>query len=428
MERSKKKKIGLTTWIFFALLTGAVTGLAIHYGMPEGHIKNDILMNGIFYVVGQGFLRLMQMLVVPLVFCSIVCGAAAIGDTKTLGKVGVKTLCFYLATTALAISVALATGRVISPGKGLDMAHVITQEVGETMAKSSLADTLLNVIPKNPIGALANGEMLQIIIFAMIVGIILAKLSEKTETVLNFLQQGNDIMMEMTMMVMRLAPFGVFCLIAKTFTQIGFDGFKPMILYMASVFIALGVQCFGVYLVMLKIFTGLNPFRFIRKFLPVMGFAFSTATSNATIPLSIDTLDKEMGVSKKISSFTIPLGATINMDGTAIMQGVAVVFIAQVYGIQLTPMAYLTVIATATLASIGTAGVPSVGLVTLTMVLNSVGLPVEGIGIIMGIDRILDMTRTAVNITGDAVCTTIVACQDNACDKNVFNRKEKKAE
>lgn len=428
MERSKKKKIGLTTWIFFALLTGAVTGLAIHYGMPEGHIKNDILMNGIFYVVGQGFLRLMQMLVVPLVFCSIVCGAAAIGDTKTLGKVGVKTLCFYLATTALAISVALATGRVISPGKGLDMAHVITQEVGETMAKTSLADTLLNVIPKNPIGALANGEMLQIIIFAMIVGIILAKLSEKTETVLNFLQQGNDIMMEMTMMVMRLAPFGVFCLIAKTFTQIGFDGFKPMILYMASVFIALGVQCFGVYLVMLKIFTGLNPFRFIRKFLPVMGFAFSTATSNATIPLSIDTLDKEMGVSKKISSFTIPLGATINMDGTAIMQGVAVVFIAQVYGIQLTPMAYLTVIATATLASIGTAGVPSVGLVTLTMVLNSVGLPVEGIGIIMGIDRILDMTRTAVNITGDAVCTTIVACQDNACDKNVFNRKEKKAE
>lgn len=428
MERSKKKKIGLTTWIFFALLTGAVTGLAIHYGMPEGHIKNDILMNGIFYVVGQGFLRLMQMLVVPLVFCSIVCGAAAIGDTKTLGKVGVKTLCFYLATTALAISVALATGRVISPGKGLDMAHVITQEVGETMAKSSLADTLLNVIPKNPIGALANGEMLQIIIFAMIVGIILAKLSEKTETVLNFLQQGNDIMMEMTMMVMRLAPFGVFCLIAKTFTQIGFDGFKPMILYMASVFIALGVQCFGVYLVMLKIFTGLNPFRFVRKFLPVMGFAFSTATSNATIPLSIDTLDKEMGVSKKISSFTIPLGATINMDGTAIMQGVAVVFIAQVYGIQLTPMAYLTVIATATLASIGTAGVPSVGLVTLTMVLNSVGLPVEGIGIIMGIDRILDMTRTAVNITGDAVCTTIVACQDNACDKNVFNRKEKKAE
>lgn len=427
MERSKKKKIGLTTWIFFALLTGAVTGLAIHYGMPEGHIKNDVLMNGIFYVVGQGFLRLMQMLVVPLVFCSIVCGAAAIGDTKTLGKVGVKTLCFYMATTALAISVALATGRVISPGKGLDMSHVITQEVGETMAKTSLADTLLNVIPKNPIGALANGEMLQIIVFAMIVGIILAKLSEKTETVLNFLQQGNDIMMEMTMMVMRLAPFGVFCLIAKTFTQIGFDGFKPMILYMASVFIALGVQCFGVYLVMLKIFTGLNPFRFVRKFLPVMGFAFSTATSNATIPLSIDTLDKEMGVSKKISSFTIPLGATINMDGTAIMQGVAVVFIAQVYGIPLTPVAYLTVIATATLASIGTAGVPSVGLVTLTMVLNSVGLPVEGIGIIMGIDRILDMTRTAVNITGDAVCTTIVACQDNACDKNVFNRKEKRA-
>ncbi|WP_181995564.1 dicarboxylate/amino acid:cation symporter [Clostridium sp. AM58-1XD] len=424
MEKNKKKKIGLTTWIFFALLLGAVTGLGLHYGMPAGHLRDDILMNGVFYVIGQGFLRLMQMLVVPLVFCSIVCGSAAIGDTKTLGKVGVKTLAFYMVTTAMAISVALGTARVINPGRGLDMTHVITQDVGEAMAKTSLADTLLNVIPKNPIGALANGEMLQIIVFALIVGIILAKLSEKTETVLNFLQQGNDIMMEMTMMVMRLAPFGVFCLIAKTFTQIGFDGFKPMLLYMASVFLALGIQCFVVYLGMLKLFTGLNPIIFIKKFIPVMGFAFSTATSNATIPLSIDTLAKKMGVARRISSFTIPLGATINMDGTAIMQGVAVVFIAQVYGITLSPAAYITVIATATLASIGTAGVPSVGLVTLTMVLNSVGLPIEGIGIIMGIDRILDMTRTAVNITGDAVCTTIVACQDNSCDKDVFYGKK----
>ena len=189
---------------------------------------------------------------------------------------------------------------------------------------------------------------------------------------------------------------------------------------MIGVLLALAVQCFIVYLGLLKIFSGLNPIKFIKNFFPVMAFAFSTATSNATIPMSIDTLAKKMGVSKRISSFTIPLGATINMDGTAIMQGVAVVFAAQAFGIVLTPVDYVTVIGTATLASIGTAGVPSVGLVTLTMVFNSVGLPVEAIGLIMGIDRILDMARTAVNITGDAVCTTIVAHQNNAIDKEVF--------
>ena len=219
-----------------------------------------------------------------------------------------------------------------------------------------------------------------------------------------------------------LAPFGVFCLIAKTFSGIGFDAFIPLLKYMISVLIALGIQCFGVYMVMLVIFTRLNPVKFIKKFLPVMAFAFSTATSNATIPLSIETLGEKMGVSRRISSFTIPLGATINMDGTAIMQGVAVVFAAQAFGIDLGIQEYLMVIATATLASIGTAGVPGVGLITLSMVFNSVGLPLEGITLIMGIDRILDMTRTAVNITGDAVCTTVVAHQNGELDRDVFNQ------
>ena len=231
----------------------------------------------------------------------------------------------------------------------------------------------------------------------------------------------------MTMMVMSLAPIGVFCLISRTFANIGFSAFVPLAKYMIGVLIALAIQCFVVYMALLKVFTGLNPVIFIKNFFPVMAFAFSTATSNATIPMSIDTLSKKMGVSKKISSFTIPLGATINMDGTAIMQGVAVVFAAQAFGIHLSMTDYLTVIGTATLASIGTAGVPSVGLVTLTMVFNSVGLPVEAIGLIMGIDRILDMTRTAVNITGDAVCTTIVANQNKALDREVFNNSGKES-
>ena len=263
--------------------------------------------------------------------------------------------------------------------------------------------------------------MLQIILFAIIVGIILAKLGSKVEIVSKFFSQFNDVMMEMTMMVMKVAPYGVFCLIARTFANIGFDAFIPMLKYMFSVFFALALQCFVVYMLLLKGFTGLNPIKFIKKFAPVMGFAFSTATSNATIPMSIDTLSRKVGVNKKISSFTIPLGATINMDGTAIMQGVAVIFVAQAFNINLDMMDYITVIATATLASIGTAGVPGVGLITLSMVFNSIGLPVEGIALIMGIDRILDMTRTAVNITGDAVCTTIVACQNGELNKEVFN-------
>lgn len=422
-KKGKKKKLGLTTKIFIALIAGAIFGVVLCYLVPSGHIKDDIIVEGVLYVVGQGFIRLMKMLVVPLVFCSLVCGSMAIGDTKKLGTVGVRTLLFYLVTTALAITVALSIGNLINPGTGLDMSAIQSNAAEvETMEATSLSETLLGIIPDNPLNSLSSGNMLQIIVFALIVGVILAKLGERTETVGNFFSQFNDIMMEMTMMVMSLAPIGVFCLISRTFANIGFSAFVPLAKYMVGVLIALAIQCFVVYLGLLKVFTGLNPLKFIKNFFPVMAFAFSTATSNATIPLSIDTLAKKMGVSKKISSFTIPLGATINMDGTAIMQGVAVVFAAQAFGIDLTMVDYLTVIGTATLASIGTAGVPSVGLVTLTMVFNSVGLPVEAIGLIMGIDRILDMSRTAVNITGDAVCTTIVAHQNKALDKEVFQK------
>ena len=375
-DEKKEKKIGLTTKIFIALLLGAVFGIVLCYLIPDSKVKNDIIVEGILYVIGQGFIRLMKMLVVPLVFCSLVCGSMAIGDTKKLGTVGVRTLVFYLATTALAVTVALSVGNLINPGIGLDMSAIKTSaSTVETMEATSLTDTILNIIPDNPINSLASGTMLQVIVFALI-------------------------------------------------ATIGFSAFVPLAKYMIAVLLALAIQCLGVYQILLKIFTGLNPIRFIKKFFPVMAFAFSTATSNATIPLSIETLSKKVGVSKKISSFTIPLGATINMDGTSIMQGVAVVFAAQAFGIHLSMADYITVIGTATLASVGTAGVPSVGLVTLTMVFNSVGLPVEAIGLIMGIDRILDMTRTAVNITGDAVCTTIVAHQNKALDKKVFYETE----
>ena len=419
-ENTEKKKLGLTTQIFIGLIGGLILGVIFNLFIPSGYVRDTVFVEGIFYVIGNGFIRLMKMLVVPLVFCSLVCGSSAIGDTKSLGKVGGKTIAFYLCTTALAVTVAITVANIIDPGIGLDMSSIERGDV-TTAENTSMVDTLLNIIPENPFASLAQGTMLQVILFALIVGILLAKMGERAELIANFMNQMNDLMMEMTNLVMKFAPIGVFCMISRTFANLGMDAFVPLLKYMGSVVGGLGVQLLVVYMLLLFVFTRLNPIRFLKKFFPVMAFAFSTSTSNATIPLNIETLDEKIGVSRKISSFTIPLGATINMDGTSIMQGVAVVFAAQAYGIDLGLKGYLTVIATATLASIGTAGIPSVGLVTLSMVFASVGIPTEAIALIMGIDRILDMLRTAVNITGDAVVTTIVAKQNGEFDKEIFN-------
>lgn len=270
-----RKRPGLTTAIFIGLALGAATGILLHYAVSQGPVRDGLLIDGIFYLVGNGFLRLMQMLVVPLVFCSLVCGSMSMGDTKKLGKIGIKTLGFYLATTALAITAAILTANVINPGAGLDLSSIETAQVaiGE---KEGLADTLLAVIPVNPVRALADGDMLSIILFALVVGIILAGLGEAAETVGNLFSQFNDVMMQMTVMVMKLAPYGVFCLTARTFSGIGFDAFLPLLKYMAGVMTALAIQGLVVYMAILKGFTGLSPVRFLKKFLPVMGFAFST--------------------------------------------------------------------------------------------------------------------------------------------------------
>lgn len=415
-KRYKNRKMSLTTKILFALLSGALTGVLLNYAVPSGGFRDAFVIDGILYVAGQGFIRLMQMLVVPLVFCSLVCGSMSIGDTKKMGSVGVRTIIFYLVTTAIAITLSLGVAGMVNPGTGLDMTAVREEAIGAVSENESvsIADTLLDIIPTNLFRGLADGTMLQIIFFALFLGMMLARLGERTDVIGRFFSQGNLMMMEMTETIMKVAPVGVFCLIAKTFAVTGFASLVPLLKYIATVMLALFLHCVIVYLGLLKLFTGVSPLIFIRNFFPVMAFAFSTATSNATIPMSMDILEEKMGVPKQVSSFTIPLGATINMDGTAIMQGAAVVFVAQAYGIHLSAMDFLTVISTATMASIGTAGVPSVGLITLTMVFHSIGLPVDGIALIMGIDRILDMARTAVNITGDAVCTTIIAFRSGA--------------
>lgn len=417
----KMKNISLSNWILIGMVLGLLVGIILNFFVPDSTFKNIILVDNVFYLGGNLFIKLMKMLVVPLVFCSIVVGAASISDIRRIGAIGGRTFGIYIITTALAVTLALAIGFLIKPGTGLNM--VAAAQSSNVTINQTMTDTILNMVPDNPLNSLANGDMIPVIIFGLLIGIILAKLREKTQLIDDFFTQANMVMIEMTSIVMKFAPVGVFCLMARTFAGLGFEGLLPLGKYFICVLIGLAVQAFVVYPALLVLFTRLNPIKFFKRFVSVMFFAFSSSTSNATIPLNLDKLG-EMGVSKDVSSFTIPLGATINMDGTAIMQGVAVMFAAQAYGMDLGITALITVIFTAVMASIGTAGVPSVGLITLTMVFNSVGLPVQAIGMIFGIDHILDMFRTAVNVTGDAICTLIVAFKNESLDVDVYNGKK----
>jgi len=413
------KKNNLTNKILLGLALGLITGILL-YNVPSSTIKDEVIIKGVLYIVGQVFLRSIMMLVVPLVFISIVNGASNMGDVKKIGRIGAKTITFYLVTTALAISIAIGLAYVVNPGLGLDSASIVQKEA--TIKESvPLAEVLVDMIPRNPINAMAQGNMLQIIAFALFIGVGLSSLGEKAKTISSIFEQLNELMMKLVSYVMEIAPYGVFCLIATTFATEGYAVMLPLLKYMLTVIIALIIHGVFVYGSLLKILTGLSPMRFFKQFFPAISVAFSTASSSATLPITIETVEENIGVSNNIAAFTLPLGATINMDGTAIMQGVATIFISQVYGIELGFSAIITVITTATLASVGTAGVPGVGLIMLSMVLQSVGLPIEGIALIMGIDRILDMSRTAVNITGDAVCTTIIAKTEGEFDENIFN-------
>jgi Na+/H+-dicarboxylate symporter len=414
-----KKKMGLAVKVLIGLAIGFVIGLIVHY-MPAGTLRDDILINGVFQFVGQVFLRGIMMCVVPLVFVSLVSGAAGMGDVKKLGKVGVKTIVFYLVTTAIAIIIGLVIAFIINPGIGLDMGAIETVEVTASEGKP-IAQVLYEMVPRNPVQALAEGNMLQIIVFAIMTGVALTMLGEKGKNVLKLFDELNELVMKLVSMVMVLAPLGVLCLVARTFGQVGIAAAIPLLKSVAAVYIALAIHLVVVYGGMLKALSGLSPLRFFKKFFPAMAVAFSTASSSATLPVTMDLTINKIGASKDISSFSLPLGATVNMDGTAIYQGVSAVFIAQVFGIQVTPAMALMIVFSATLASIGTAGVPGAGAIMLSMVLQTVGLPLEGLGLILGIDRLFDMGRTAMNITGDAVCTTIISKQEGEFNEEIWN-------
>jgi Na+/H+-dicarboxylate symporter len=414
----------LTNRILLAMVAGIAAGsllnLALHSGLPES-LRNGLdayLVSGLFDVVGRIFVASLKLLVVPLVLVSLICGSSSLGDSARMGPIAMKTLGLYLATTAMAVSAALFFGVLVGPGTGVDL---VAQTEFQPTPAPPLTDVLVNIFPSNPVRAMAEGKMLQIIVFALLVGYAISHAGEPGRRIAGFFRDLEAVVLKMVEVLMALAPYGVFALLAKLFSQMGIEAIMDLAAYFFTVLGVLLFHALIVYSLLLKGLTGLSPRMLALKMRPVWAFAFSTASSGATLPVTLRTVERRMGVHNSVAGFTVPLGATINMDGTAIMQGVATVFIAQVYGVDLSLSAFLTVILTATLASIGTAAVPGVGLVTLALVLEQAGLPVEGIALIIGVDRLLDMVRTAVNVTGDATVSLIVASSEKQLEREVFD-------
>lgn len=416
----KKAKLTLTSKVLVGMGLGILAGLFINLlGLnEEGSFVNDYIVNGLFFVVGKMFVSALTMLVVPLVFFSLVTGVLGIGDIRSLGKIGGKSFALYLLTTAIAIAIAIFIAASIGIGEG---ANLTSDVVFSTQEAPPLSEVLINIVPTNIVNAMALGKMLQIIFFSILVGISILMVGKKAAPIVQMIEISNEIMMKMVNIVMAVAPYAVFALLAKAIAELGFDLLVELAAYVGVLIFALLVHLFVTLMIILKVFSRMSISMFLSKMKEVQIFAFSTSSSNATIPVTLKTVINKLGVKNSVASFSVPFGATINMDGTAIMQGVATVFIANAYGVDLGITGYLTVILMSVLASVGTAGVPGVGLIMLSMVFAQVGLPLEGIGLILGVDRLLDMVRTAVNVSGDSVVSVVVAKSEEALDEDVYN-------
>ena len=408
----EKKNSGLTRFILIMLFLGALSGIFLS-SLGEESAAYSFLVHQVFDVGARLFLASLKMLVVPVVFISLVLGVASLDNIENLGRLGMRTFSLYLLTTGIATALAISVALLFAPGKGFNLELNQVFDLSET---PSLKETLVGLFPTNPFQAFSEGNMLQIIVFALFVGYALLRHRKKHQSkgkILPLFEEANALILFLVGFFMKLAPYGVFCIMAKVFAENGFEAFKPLMAYFLCVLGTLALHVLFTYFTLLRFGARMKPFDFLRKIKSPLVLAFGTASSSVTLPVTLKTVMKELGVDRGIASFSLSLGATINMDGTAIMQGVATVFIAQAYNIDIGLAGYVTVIAMATLASIGTAGVPGVGLLTLAMVLRQVGLPVEGIGLILGVDRLLDMFRTAVNVSGDAT----IACFLGRLDK-----------
>lgn len=418
------KKIGLSGKIVIALIFGTIVGLVmnVYFGSVFPYFDEYL-----FTPLGKIFINLILMLVVPLVFFSIAVGTASIGNPRKLGRIGAKTMLYFLVSVVSALILGIGLTYLFKPGlRGeFDLTNVrLDFDVSVVEEQPTLMESLINIIPTNPLQAMVEGNMLQIITFAVLIGLAMAVLGERTKRVYEFFEQANEIMMYLIRLVMKLAPYGTFGLIASNIGKMGFDAVEAMGIYMITVLLALVIHFFVFYGGSMALLARVNPFHVFKEYLPAMNIAFSSSSSSAALPVAMDIAQNRLGVPKAISSFVQPIGATVNMDGTAIIQAVATIFIAQVVGSELTLGQLAIVVITAVLASVGTASVPGVGLVMLVMVLQSVNLPAAGIGLIIGIDRILDMARTVLNSTGDVVCAVIVTESEKRRDARLEKRSE----
>ncbi|MDI6861920.1 MULTISPECIES: dicarboxylate/amino acid:cation symporter [Pseudothermotoga] len=397
------KKLGLASRILVGLLIGVVVGLILQ---PFPKVAQTYIKP-----FGDLFLNLIRMIIVPLVLASLVVGTASVENIRKLGRVGAKTIAYYLFTTALAVIIGLIMGNLMQPGSGL----TLPTDAQVTAAKPpSLVSVLLNMVPTNPIKAMVDANMLQIIVFSIFLGIAITLVGERAKVVFNFFDGLAEASYKIVRIIMWYAPIGVFALIVPTVATHGAKVLLPLLKLIIALYIGLAIHAGVVYSLLVKTMGKMNPGEFFKKAAPAMLVAFTTCSSSATLPVTMDVAEKELNVPKSISSFTLPLGATINMDGTALYQGICALFVAQIFGISLSFSQQLAIVLTATLASIGTAGVPGAGLIMLTMVFTSVGLPMEGIALIAGVDRILDMGRTCLNVTGDMVGTLIIHRSEKA--------------
>ncbi|MBA1274927.1 dicarboxylate/amino acid:cation symporter [Stutzerimonas azotifigens] len=401
-----------------ALWQQILIGLAL--GIGVGIIfKDDAL---VLAPIGTLFLNAIKMLIVPLVFVSLVAGITSMQDSAKLGRISIKTILIYLVTTAFAVTIGLLFGALFAPGEGMNM---VASGAAEAKQAPSLISILVGLVPTNPVTAFAEGNILQIIVFAIALGVSLNLVGEKAAPVTRLFDGLAEAFYKLTDLVMRFAPFGVFALTAGVVGSHGAEVLLPLAGVIGVIYLASIVHVLFVYGGLLALLARLSPLRFFRGIAPALAVAFSTSSSSGTLPVSIECARKNLGVSQGVAGFVLPVGTTINMDGTAIYQGVLALFIAQAFGVDLNAGQYLMIILTATLASVGTAGIPGAGLIMLSLVLTSVGLPIEGVALIAGIDRILDMARTTVNVAGDLMTATLIGRSENEIDSDIYNSVNK---
>ena len=409
----------LTRNILLGMFIGFIVGAALYYSNFFPYAIKQFVEIYIFNLGSSIFVNLLKLLIVPLVFFSLVSGISSLTNMTSLGNITFKTITLYLSTTAIAVSLSLIIGSIFKPGSGYSSNIAPPDKLPQGQG---IYETVLDIFPSNIIEAMANNQMLAVVFFSILFGLALNKTNHLTNNFSESFEKLNTVFMQLVIMIISFAPIGVFCLIGKFVIADGLDIFQEAFKYVTLLIIVLIIHSFVTYSLILKIFTNLSLATFYRKMREVAIFAFSTSSSAATIPVTLKTVQDNLGVNKNVASFVIPVGATINMDGTAIMQGMATVFIAQMSGIELSLIQYVQVVILAVVTSIGTAAVPSAGTITLVIILQQFGLPLEAIGIILAVDRILDMLRTSVNVTGDAAVACIVANSEDLLDKNIYNK------